>query len=171
MRNTRDRYEALTLSDEYMASSIAQYLTHPPTAQLTAAAASTELVGAAPSTSAAAAAAAGAASNARMVVLAGSRHVRGRVGVPNRFSRRTAEPTFSMIPQTVAWTDTGLPAIERPLSGKEADWVLYTQGQITNTASRQGGLYNSAAGAAPSGVITSPRLSSQLLRSMPLFEI
>ena len=171
MRNARDRYEALTLSDEYMASSIAQYLTHPPTAQLTAAAASTEPAGGAPSTSAAAAAAAGAASNARMVVLAGSRHVRGRVGVPNRFSRRTAEPTFSMIPQTVAWADTGLPAIERPLSGKEADWVLYTQGQITNTASRQGGLYNSAAGAAPSGVITSPRLSSQLLRSMPLFEM
>eukprot|EP00966_Prymnesium_polylepis_P054446 1258584-Prymnesium_polylepis.1 len=53
---------------------------------------------------AAAVAAAAAASNmplpsarARMVVLAGARHVRGRVGVPNRFSRRTAEPTFSMV--------------------------------------------------------------------------
>mmetsp|Transcript_13820 Transcript_13820/g.36241 ORF Transcript_13820/g.36241 Transcript_13820/m.36241 type:complete len:100 (+) Transcript_13820:2-301(+) len=92
---------------------------------------------------------------ARMVVLAGARHVRGRVGVPNRFSRRTAEPTFSMVPLSVSWAASGLPAIERPLGDKEADWVLYTQAEIGGPARSD----------APR------RLSTDFTRSSPTFDI
>ena len=56
--------------------------------------------------------------------------MRGRVGVPNRVSRRTAQPTFSMLPQSVPWAANGLPDIERPLDRSESDWVLYTQGEV-----------------------------------------
>ena len=66
----------------------------------------------------------------RMVVLAGAGHVGGRNGIPERFTRRSGEPTFTMVPCCVPWTDSGLPAIEAPFDRREADWILYTQQEI-----------------------------------------
>ena len=93
----RRSYEAMTLWDEYMAESVAQYM---------------------------------AKHRGRMVVLAGTSHVRGRVGVPDRYSRRSGRRTFSIVPYAVPWAANGLPAIDAPLGPSEAEWILYTQGEI-----------------------------------------
>lgn len=71
----------------------------------------------------------------RMVVLVGTDHVRGRVGVPDRVTRRTGQPTFTMVPMSVPWAESGFPAIERPLSDAEGEWVLYTQPLINEQPS------------------------------------
>ena len=130
-------YEAMTLWDEYMAESIATYITSP--APLAFAAATSVP----PATAARQPRGYGKLppprspqSNGRMVVLVGSSHVRGRVGIPDRVTRRTGVSTFSVVPLSVPWaapsaeTPRGAPAIDRPLDASEADWVLYTQGEI-----------------------------------------
>ena len=64
----------------------------------------------------------------RMVVLVGSQHVQGRVGVPDRFTRRTNLATFTVVPVSIEWPATGRPTPEPP-SAAEADWVLFTPPQ------------------------------------------
>ena len=102
-------YEAMTLWDEFMASSIAGYVRTEPKQ------------GAGPfgGTS---------LGTERMVVLVGSSHVRGRVGIPDRFSKRTKLDTFTMVP--ASWTSAGRPAGSEKLPASEADWVLYTRPQL-----------------------------------------
>lgn len=156
-------YEAMTLWDEFMAQSIAGYLQSPlpePLIRTTTAAGAPPMPPMPPPmpTGGAAAtaddnkvsgggdgsgegAAGGGAPNSkppnwRMVVLVGSDHVRGRVGVPDRVTRRTGQPTFTVIPQSVPWAQTGLPAIEKPLGSSEGDWVLYTQEEIDDELAR-----------------------------------
>ena len=72
-------YEAMTLWDEYMAASIAGYVR---------------------ADRRAGAGVGGAANRGteRMVVLAGTGHVQGRVGMPDRFTRRTGLSTFTVVP-------------------------------------------------------------------------
>lgn len=120
----RRSYEAMTLWDEYMAASVARYLDPnlEPAAQRAAAGATLGRD--------AKVRAATWRDDGRMVVLVGASHVRGRVGVPDRFTRRSGLPTFSMVPMSVPWAAAGIPAIERPLPASEADWVLYTQPEI-----------------------------------------
>jgi len=106
-------YEAQTLWDEYMAESIALHMTSPPPARFAAQLARPE-----PALSKA---------PARMVVLAGTNHVQGHVGIPDRFTRRTKLPTFSMVPISVPWTPLGEPVLQEPPPGaSEAEWLLYT---------------------------------------------
>ncbi|KAL1496286.1 hypothetical protein AB1Y20_016249 [Prymnesium parvum] len=150
-------YQALTLDDEYMAESIARYLAYQPNRVLPAGEGSAPLAASPVSSPSPAPARTG---SCRMVALMETRHVRGRVGVPNRLTRRIGEPTFSMIPQSVAWATTGLPAIERPLDGKEADWVLYTQSEI-----------HLAKGARSPPVPDTPRLSYDFQRSAKPIQI
>ena len=102
-------YEAMTLWDEYMAASIAGYVSPSPKP-------GAGVVGA-PSTG-----------TERMVVLVGTNHVRGRVGIPLRFSRRTGLSTFVVIPAKLAPGDDGeWPGdIGEPNLETEADWVLFT---------------------------------------------
>ena len=105
-------YEAMTLWDEYMAASVAGYVR----ADVVPGAG----VGGAANTGA-----------ERMVVLAGTGHVRGRVGMPDRFTRRTGLGTFTVVPLEA---DESWPAVPRPLPARaEGDWVLYTPPQ-TETA-------------------------------------
>ena len=101
-------YEAMTLWDEFMASSIAGYVRPEP------------MMGAGPF---------GGKSlgTERMVVLVGSAHVRGRVGIPDRFAKRSKLATFTMVP--ARWEAAGRPAAEERLPPSEADWVLYTRPQ------------------------------------------
>jgi uncharacterized iron-regulated protein len=103
-------YEAQTLWDEYMAESIAQTLSS--------------------SSGPAAEPRASAGPSSRMVVLVGSGHIRGHVGLPDRVTRRTGAGTFSMVPVPVEWTVYGQPAIERPPDASEAEWLLYTQPEV-----------------------------------------
>ena len=70
-------YEAMTLWDEYMAASIAGYVSNSPRP-------GAGLNGGA------------SLGTERMVVLVGSSHVRGRVGIPDRFTRRTGLQTFTV---------------------------------------------------------------------------
>ena len=103
----------MTLWDEFMASSIAGYVSEQPR------------VGAGLN---------GTASKGteRMVVMVGSMHVRGRVGIPERYEKRVAGnvPTFTALPLSVPWSTVGnRPAITKPLPASEADWVLYTRPQ------------------------------------------
>ena len=101
-------YEAMALWDDFMASSIAGYVSAAPKPR----------AGPFGATS---------LGTERMVVLVGSSHVRGRVGIPDRFAKRTSLPTFTMVPE--AWTGGARPSgSERP-GPSEADWVLYTRPQ------------------------------------------
>ena len=63
----------------------------------------------------------------RMVVLVGSSHVRGRVGIPERFEKRANLPTFTMVP--ARWNQLGKPRGPALVPPSEADWVLYTRPQ------------------------------------------
>ena len=103
-------YQAMSLWDEYMASSIAGYVSAQPKERAG--------VGGSRSTG-----------TERMVVLAGTNHVRGRVGMPDRFTRRTQLPTFTMIPLAVPWPAVGKPPVAATpkLPPSEADWVVYTR--------------------------------------------
>ena len=104
-------YEAMTLWDEYMAASVAGYVR----ADVVPGAG----VGGAANTGA-----------ERMVVLAGTGHVRGRVGMPDRFTRRTGLSTFTVVPLE---SDESWPAVPQPLPTRaEGDWVLYTPPRTEN---------------------------------------
>mmetsp|Transcript_41610 Transcript_41610/g.97360 ORF Transcript_41610/g.97360 Transcript_41610/m.97360 type:complete len:363 (-) Transcript_41610:288-1376(-) len=106
-------YEAFALWDDFMASSIAGYVS--------AEAKSGAGVDGAPSRG-----------DERMVVLLGAGHVRGRVGVPDRYTKRTQLPTFTVLPISVPWptTDVSPPRSATPkLPASEADWVVYTRPQ------------------------------------------
>ena len=62
----------------------------------------------------------------------GSSHVRGRVGVPDRYTRRTALPTFTMLPLSVPWPSYAArpsAAVVPKLPPSEADWVVFTRPQ------------------------------------------
>jgi hypothetical protein len=60
-----------------------------------------------------------------------------------------------MVPQSVGWSSDGLPMIERPLSRREADWVLYTQTEIAPDRLRAGAF-------SPKVPTSSPRISATL---------
>jgi len=93
-------YEAQTLWDEYMAESASKHLSKTKT------------------------------QGGRMIILAGTNHIEARDGIPDRITRRIDEPSFTMIPQDVEWTEVGLPAIDKPLDREYGDWIFYTQKQI-----------------------------------------
>jgi len=93
-------YEIQTLWDEYMADSASKYLENTKE------------------------------KDGRMIILAGSGHIEQRDGIPDRISRRIGEPSFTVVPQDVDWTDFGLPAIEKPLGREYGDWIFYTERQI-----------------------------------------
>ena len=101
-------YEAMTLWDEFMAASIAGYVSDQPKP-------GAGLMGAT------------SLGSERMVVLAGTSHVRGRVGIPNRFRKRMDLPIFTMVPER--WNGIGKPLRDAKLPPSEADWVLYTRDQ------------------------------------------
>jgi hypothetical protein len=66
-----------------------------------------------------------------LVVIAGLGHVQGRVGIPDRISKRVqGKPPFVIVPQEVDWLDNGLPDVERPLSYQDCDWAWYTERAI-----------------------------------------
>jgi uncharacterized iron-regulated protein len=107
-------YQAQTLWDEYMAESIAVHMTSPPKAAFASKLARPE-----PALTSA---------PARMVVLAGTNHVQGHVGIPDRVTRRTKLPTFSMVPIShETWTPLGEPVIQEALDASEAEWLVYTR--------------------------------------------
>jgi uncharacterized iron-regulated protein len=111
-------YEAQTLRDEYMAASIAGYLSSPlvrPSGRYTEYGIPV-LTEPAP-----------ASSVSRMVVCAGIGHIQGHVGIPDRVTRRNGVATFSMVPVEVPWTSSGKPVIEKALNASDAEWVIYTE--------------------------------------------
>ena len=73
-----------------------------------------------------------------LVVIAGSGHVLGRTGLPNRimkrlnkFSSKDIRPPFVIVSEEVNWSsETGLPDIDTPLKLEDCDWVWYTQKEI-----------------------------------------
>uniref|UniRef100_A0A7S2DUA0 Haem-binding uptake Tiki superfamily ChaN domain-containing protein n=1 Tax=Haptolina brevifila TaxID=156173 RepID=A0A7S2DUA0_9EUKA len=180
----RRSYEAMTLWDEYMAASIAGHMGPRPmplvgTAAPPATAPVTAPVTLPPAGSVAAAvlkaneweaeAVREGAPSKRMVVLVGAGHVQGRVGIPDRVTRRTGLSTFSVVPLSVPWAASGLPAIERPLDPSEAEWVLYTQREIRGEPMT--GKRSSAAGMSQMRTValpSTPQISRSALRSMVL---
>eukprot|EP00190_Bangiopsis_sp_CCMP1999_P000043 CAMPEP_0198727580 /NCGR_PEP_ID=MMETSP1475-20131203/4521_1 /TAXON_ID= ORGANISM="Unidentified sp., Strain CCMP1999" /NCGR_SAMPLE_ID=MMETSP1475 /ASSEMBLY_ACC=CAM_ASM_001111 /LENGTH=330 /DNA_ID=CAMNT_0044489637 /DNA_START=149 /DNA_END=1141 /DNA_ORIENTATION=+ len=92
-------YEAATLWDEYMAESASQWLQQ------------------------------NESQNGRMVVLAGSAHVAGRDGIPDRITRRTGCSCFTIVPQGVQWVDHN-PLVKVPPRRDIADWVWFTQREV-----------------------------------------
>ena len=92
-------YQAATLWDEYMAESASQWLHE-----------NEEDAG-------------------RMVVLAGSAHVAGRDGIPDRITRRTGCSCFTIVPQGVQWVDHN-PVVNAPPRRDLADWIWYTQREV-----------------------------------------
>ena len=70
--------------------------------------------------------------NDLLVVIAGVGHVAGRVGLPDRITRRVNEDTFVIVPQPVDWiAASGLPDVAQPLTADECDWAWYTQKELT----------------------------------------
>lgn len=69
----------------------------------------------------------------RLVIIAGSGHVLGRYGIPNRLLKRLpigqSDP-FVVVPQQVDWLSNGLPDIDLPLSKTDCDWAWYTEKEI-----------------------------------------
>lgn len=120
-------YEAMALWDDFMASSIAGYLSSPKPV----------VIGDGAGDSAGDGADGAGNYNSvgdrramkRMVVLVGSSHVRGRVGLPDRYTRRAKLPTFTMVSLSVPWNSVANKPIlaDAPLEASEADWVLYTK--------------------------------------------
>jgi uncharacterized iron-regulated protein len=71
-----------------------------------------------------------------LVVIAGVGHVAGRVGIPDRISRRLNNaPTFVIVPQPVDWiASSGLPDVTLPLNVDDCDWAWYTERELTSSA-------------------------------------
>jgi hypothetical protein len=110
-------YEAMALWDDFMASSVAGYVSAAPRR-------GSGLKGASST------------GTERMVVLVGASHVRGRVGLPDRFARRAHLPTFTLLPLSVPWPSIGSSSSPPPqgaerLPVSEADWVVYTRPRDT----------------------------------------
>ena len=62
-----------------------------------------------------------------LVVIAGVGHVAGRVGIPDRISKRVKVDPFVIVPLSVDWIDSnGLPDVQIPLSTDDCDWAWYT---------------------------------------------
>lgn len=126
-------YEAELLWDEYVAESIANYMKAMHEAGH---------------------------GDGRLVVLAATSRVQARDGVPDRVSRRIGAPTFTMLPLAVPWSANGLPAIRRPLGPAEADWLLYTQTEISRAPRRVAGAFGSRTLVG----LDKPRISPDALR-------
>jgi hypothetical protein len=113
-------YEAMALWDDFMASSVAGYVSAGPKR-------GAGLNGASST------------GTERMVVLVGASHVRGRVGLPDRYARRAHVPTFTLVPLSVPWPPVGgsssrPPRGADPLPTSEADWVVYTRPRDSRVA-------------------------------------
>jgi uncharacterized iron-regulated protein len=66
-----------------------------------------------------------------LVVIAGVGHVAGRVGIPDRISRRVKSDPFVIVPQQVDWiASSGLPDVTLPLSIEDCDWAWYTEREL-----------------------------------------
>lgn len=64
--------------------------------------------------------------NTKLMVIAGSGHVTGRGGIPDRIAKRVGgRPPFVVVPYEVPWSDDGLPVIEIPPNTNECDWAWY----------------------------------------------
>ena len=67
-----------------------------------------------------------------LVVIAGVGHVAGRVGIPDRISRRVKEEPFVIVPQSVDWiASSGLPDVVIPLTSDDCDWAWYTERELS----------------------------------------
>ena len=67
-----------------------------------------------------------------LVVIAGVGHVAGRVGIPDRISRRVKAEPFVIVPLAVDWiASSGLPDVTLPLSLDDCDWAWYTERELT----------------------------------------
>lgn len=69
-----------------------------------------------------------------LVLIAGRGHIKGRVAIPDRISKRlsgnAAEP-FVIVPEEVDWSaENGLPVVVAPPETTECDWAWYTQKEI-----------------------------------------
>ena len=68
-----------------------------------------------------------------LVVIAGVGHVAGRVGIPDRMSRRLKEKPFVIVPQPVDWiASSGLPDVALPLNADDCDWAWYTERELSS---------------------------------------
>lgn len=69
------------------------------------------------------------------VTIAGVGHIAGRVGIPDRISKRikNADP-FVIVPQQVDWIKSNglpdVPDITLPLSSEDCDWGWYTEKEL-----------------------------------------
>eukprot|EP00595_Chromulina_sp_UTEXLB2642_P001088 CAMPEP_0196767274 /NCGR_PEP_ID=MMETSP1095-20130614/38301_1 /TAXON_ID=96789 ORGANISM="Chromulina nebulosa, Strain UTEXLB2642" /NCGR_SAMPLE_ID=MMETSP1095 /ASSEMBLY_ACC=CAM_ASM_000446 /LENGTH=102 /DNA_ID=CAMNT_0042134427 /DNA_START=449 /DNA_END=754 /DNA_ORIENTATION=+ len=58
-----------------------------------------------------------------VLVIAGSGHINGRVGIPDRVHSRTREVPFVITPYEIDWNVDGLPDIDSPPGTGDCDWV------------------------------------------------
>jgi uncharacterized iron-regulated protein len=63
--------------------------------------------------------------NGYLCVFAGNGHVEGRVGLPDRLTRRSGRPTFTVVPYTVPFQQDGWPDIAHPGNRDAGDWLWY----------------------------------------------
>eukprot|EP01035_Chromulina_nebulosa_P022434 gene22434-29050_t len=67
-----------------------------------------------------------------LLVIAGSGHINGRVGIPDRVYSRTQEVPFVITPYEIDWSVDGLPVIDSPPGTSDCDWVWFTEKEIKN---------------------------------------
>lgn len=60
--------------------------------------------------------------------------MQARDGIPDRVERRTGLKPFTVVPVSVEWTEDGLPDIDHPPGNSFADWVYFTQNEISAPA-------------------------------------
>jgi uncharacterized iron-regulated protein len=60
-----------------------------------------------------------------LLVIAGTGHVSGRVGMPDRIKKRIKQDPFVVVPYEVKWNKEGLPDIDVPPSARECDWAWF----------------------------------------------
>lgn len=60
-----------------------------------------------------------------LCIFAGNGHVEGRVGIPDRLTRRSGRPTFTVVPYTVPFQSDGWPDIPHPGNRDVGDWLWY----------------------------------------------
>jgi len=64
--------------------------------------------------------------NTKLMVIAGTGHVTGRVGIPDRIAKRVEGTVpFVVVPYDVPWNEDGSPVIDIPPTSEECDWAWY----------------------------------------------
>ena len=66
-----------------------------------------------------------------LLVIAGSGHINGRVGIPDRIEKRIGQAPFVIVPTETEWSIEGLPEVRVPPFQTQCDWCWFTERNLS----------------------------------------